>query len=92
MINGPIKHTLSKPVMSVDREVTELTLRPPKGIDMRSCGDQSDPGFTHRQGAETRGGKGNRGAKKTPPLTARRVGGAGTEKRPKLGHALAWHP
>ena len=48
MINGPIKHTLSKPVMSVDREITELTLREPTGLDMRSCGDQSDPGFTHR--------------------------------------------
>ena len=53
MINGPIKYTLSRPVMSVDLEITEITLREPTGRDMRSCGDQADPGFTHRLIART---------------------------------------
>jgi hypothetical protein len=48
MITGPITYRLLRPVTSVDREVVELTLREPTGLDMRSCGDQSDAGFTHR--------------------------------------------
>jgi tail assembly chaperone E/41/14-like protein len=48
MITGPITYRLSRPVTSVDREVMELTLREPTGLDMRSCGDQSDAGYTHR--------------------------------------------
>ena len=48
MITGPITYRLSRPVTSVDREVAELTLREPTGLDMRSCGDQADAGFTHR--------------------------------------------
>ena len=48
MITGPITYRLSRPVTSIDREVVELTLREPTGLDMRSCGDQADAGFTHR--------------------------------------------
>jgi hypothetical protein len=48
MITGPIQYKLSRPVKSVDRDVAELSLREPTGLDMRSCGDQSDAGFTHR--------------------------------------------
>ena len=48
MITGPITYRLSRAVTSVDREVVELTLREPTGLDMRSCGDQQDAGFTHR--------------------------------------------
>jgi hypothetical protein len=40
-------YKLSKPVTSVDREFTELTLREPTGLDLRSCGDQASPGYTH---------------------------------------------
>jgi hypothetical protein len=43
-----IKHKLSKPIRSVDRELTEVTLREPTGLDLRSCGDQADSGYTHR--------------------------------------------
>ena len=45
---GPIVYRLSRPVQSVDREVEEVSLREPNGLDMRSCGDQADPAFTHR--------------------------------------------
>ena len=48
MITGPITYRLSRPVTSIDHEVAELTLREPTGLDMRSCGDQQDAGFTHR--------------------------------------------
>ena len=33
MITGPITYRLSRPVTSVDREVVELSLREPTGLD-----------------------------------------------------------
>ena len=42
MITGPITYRLSRPVTSVEREVVEITLREPTGLDMRSCGDQQE--------------------------------------------------
>ena len=48
MISGPIEYTLSRPVTSVDQEFKTLILREPTGLDMRTCGDQADPAFTHR--------------------------------------------
>lgn len=45
---GTVYYRLSRPVMSVDKEVVDLELREPNGLDMRSCGDQSGEGFTHR--------------------------------------------
>jgi hypothetical protein len=48
MRSGPIEYTLSRPVTSVDQECKTLTLREPTGLDMRTCGDQADPAFTHR--------------------------------------------
>ena len=42
MITGPVTYQLSRPVTSVDREFAEFSLREPTGLDLRSCGDQSD--------------------------------------------------
>ena len=48
MINGPVPFKLSRPVTSVDKQFSELSLREPTGLDLRSCGDQTDAGYTHR--------------------------------------------